>query len=417
MTKNETFIGRQPILDSALNVVAYELLFRSGNVTTSGVTDDLLATSTVIINTISQFGLDAVLGDHDGLVNVSHELLMSDMLELLPKDRVILEILETVEIDDAVIARCQELKAKGFRLALDDFEYRPVYEPLFDIVDVIKFDVMLSTQEAIESTLQVLKRWPKIILLAEKVEDQAQYDQCKKWGFNLYQGYFFARPSIISGKKADPNQMALMRIIGLLMTEAENTDIESVIKTSPALTLGLLRLVNSVSLGLKHKVGTLKQAMAVLGRNQLRQWAQLLLYTNNSGGDMPSPLMLMAATRGKAMELLCKSHGNTRYHSHEVVDRAFMAGVLSLVDVVLSMPMNEILDQLGLVDEIRRAILLHEGFLGELLKLQVILEGDDFAAIPALLTQTGVTTACLNQARVEAMRWANTLGTETEEDH
>lgn len=222
MPQNEFYLGRQPILNEHQNVVAYELLFRSGQTAVSGVTDDMLATSTVIINTISQLGIENVLDKQSsGFINLSYELLMSDMLELLPSERMVLEILETVEIDDRAIQRCRELKAKGFRLALDDFEYTSAYDPLFEVVDIIKFDVMLSGVQEIEQTLRILKRWPNLQLLAEKVEDQAQFQHFKNLGFTLFQGYFFARPVIMSGRKANPNQMILMRVIGQLMSDVD----------------------------------------------------------------------------------------------------------------------------------------------------------------------------------------------------
>lgn len=415
MSQGEFYLGRQPILNEHQNVVAYELLFRSGQTAVSGVTDDVLATSTVIINTISQLGVENVLDKQSsGFINLSYDLLMSDMLELLPRERMVLEILETVEIDDRAIQRCRELKAKGFRLALDDFEYTPAYDPLFEVVDIIKFDVMLSGMQEIEQTLNILKRWPKLQLLAEKVEDHAQFQHFKNLGFTLFQGYFFARPVIMSGRKANPNQMTLMRVIGQLLNDVELPEIERTFKESPNLTLGLLRLVNSVGMGLRNKIGTLHQALVVLGRRQLQRWVQLLLYAQNGGDATVSPLMLLAATRAKTMELLSQRHPDRSHHSQDALDRAFMTGVLSLVDALLGAKMEDILGQLGLIDEVKNAVLLREGFLGQLLTLVEKAEADDFAAVSMLLEQLGMTLADLNQAGLEAMQWVTSLGEEAD---
>ncbi len=414
MMQAEIYLGRQPILDGRQNVVAYELLFRSGQTATSGVTDDKLATSTVIVNTISQLGIDNVLDKQSGFINVSYELLMSDVLELLPRERIVLEILETVEIDDRVIERCRELKSMGFRLALDDFEYAPVYDPLFDVVDIIKFDVMLSDAQTIEQTLKVLKRWPRLQLLAEKVEDLEQFERYRQLGFALFQGYFFAKPAILSGKKNNPNQMTLMRVLSLLMADGEIPEIERIFKESPNLTLGLLRLVNSVGMGMRNKIGSLHQALVVLGRRQLLRWVQLLLYAQDDGGTATSPLMQLAATRAKTMELLSQCHSDQRHHSEDARDVAFMTGILSLVDALLGKRMDEVLGQLGLVDEVKNAVLRREGFPGLLLALVEKSEAGDFAAATTLLEQLNLGWLDLHRSTQEAMQWVSSLGEEAD---
>ncbi len=414
MMQAEIYLGRQPILDGRQNVVAYELLFRSGQTATSGVTDDKLATSTVIVNTISQLGIDNVLDKQSGFINVSYELLMSDVLELLPRERIVLEILETVEIDDRVIERCRELKSMGFRLALDDFEYAPVYDPLFDVVDIIKFDVMLSDAQTIEQTLKVLKRWPRLQLLAEKVEDLEQFERYRQLGFALFQGYFFAKPAILSGKKNNPNQMTLMRVLSLLMADGEIPEIERIFKESPNLTLGLLRLVNSVGMGMRNKIGSLHQALVVLGRRQLLRWVQLLLYAQDDGGTATSPLMQLAATRAKTMELLSQCHPDQRHHSEDARDVAFMTGILSLVDALLGKRMDEVLGQLGLVDEVKNAVLRREGFPGLLLALVEKSEAGDFAAATTLLEQLNLGWLDLHRSTQEAMQWVSSLGEEAD---
>jgi c-di-GMP-related signal transduction protein len=411
--QSEVFLGRQPILDHAQNVVAYELLFRSGQNLTSGVTDDLLASSNVIINTISQFGISNILGGQDGFINVSYALLMSDALELLPRERMVLEILETVEIDDRLIDRCRELKAKGFKLALDDFIYNPVYDPLFEIVDVVKFDLLAMTRLELEQTLHILKRWPGIRLLAEKVEDLEQFQRCKELGFSMFQGYFFAHPTVLSGKKANPNQLTLMKVLDQLMQDAEIPEIERNFKESPTLTLGLLRLVNSVAMGLPNKVGSLRQALVVLGRRQLQRWVQLLLYAQG-GSDISSPLMTLAAVRAKFMENLCLTLPNSSKGSEEVRERAFMTGILSLVDTLMGMKMEEVLKQFSLVDEVRNAVLKHEGLLGDMLTLVEKVEDGDFDTVANILVQYGLTADALNKAQFEAIQWAANLGEEAD---
>ena len=413
MSQTEIYLGRQPILNSAQSVIAYELLFRSGQAATAGVTNDLQATATVIVNTISNIGIENVLDQHSGFINVSYDLLMSDMLELLPRERMVLELLETVAIDDQVIARCRDLKNKGFRLALDDFEYAPVYDPLFEIVDIIKFDVMLSDTPTIEKTLHHLKRWPRLQLLAEKVEDQAQFDCYRNLGFSLFQGYFFAKPVIISGKKANPDQLKLMRVISQLAADIEIAQIEQTFKESPNLTVGLLRLVNSVGMGMRNKVGSVKQALVVLGRSQLQRWLQLLLYAQDNA-QSASPLMQLAATRAKTMELLMQRHPGKAQQGPDALDQAFMTGILSLVDAAMGVRMEDIIDQLGLIDEVKDAVLQRKGFLGQMLALVESVEAGDFNETARLLQALDLKLADINQATLAAIQWVADLDKEAD---
>ncbi|MHB8167191.1 MAG: EAL and HDOD domain-containing protein, partial [Sulfuricella sp.] len=340
----DIFLGRQPILDRNQHIVAYELLFRSSSQARSAnVTNDLLATAQVIIHAFSELGIASVLGDKKGFINFSADLLLSDMIELLPQDKVVIELLETIQVDEQIIRRCQELKAMGFSLALDDFGGDAQFEPLFDIVEVVKFELPQMGQEALEKHVNHIKRWP-VKLLAEKVEDIDQAIQCKGLGFDLFQGYYFARPVVLSGKRADSSKLMLLKLLELILGDAETHEIERAFKHNPSLSYNLLRLVNSVAVGTRYKISSLKQAIVVLGRQQLQRWLQLLLFVNR-GGDLQNPLLELAATRGKLMELLAVAQSKRDKDHH---DRAFMTGIMSLLDTLLGMPMEEVVKQVSL---------------------------------------------------------------------
>jgi EAL and modified HD-GYP domain-containing signal transduction protein len=216
-TKSEIFLGRQPILALDKSTVAYELLFRSeDSLLEANVADDLLSTSTVIVNMLSQFGLDNVLGNCDAFLNVSASLLMSETIELLPPERIIFEILEDVPISSQLVERCIELKDRGFRLAIDDFVYRSEYDPILPLIDYLKVDLGITAVESLPKVIAEIRKHSNATLLAEKVEEESQYIACKDLGFTLFQGYFFAHPVVITGKKPQPNQISLMRIMGML---------------------------------------------------------------------------------------------------------------------------------------------------------------------------------------------------------
>jgi EAL and modified HD-GYP domain-containing signal transduction protein len=194
---SDVFIGRQPVFDRRNHVVAYELLFRSGQDREAHIIDDSLATSQVIHRAFRDLGLRTVVGARRAFINVDAPTLMRRDIELLPADRVVIELLETIEVDKAMVKRCRELKAKGYRLALDDFvRYGTEYEPLLEIVDIVKIDVPALSRSSLANLVDLLHDWrPK--LLAEKVETSECARDCLALGFNLFQGFFFARPVIL----------------------------------------------------------------------------------------------------------------------------------------------------------------------------------------------------------------------------
>lgn len=399
------FLGRQPILDRDQHIVAYELLFRSSSENhNADVSSDLHATANVITQAFSELGIASVLGNKKGFINVSADLLLSDMIELLPQDRVIIELLESIQIDDQIISRCRDLKAMGFSLALDDYGGEAQLEPLFDIVEVVKFDLPQMENQALEKYVSHLKNWP-VKLLAEKVEHVEQAIHCHKLGFDLFQGYYFARPVILSGRRADSSKLAVMQLLGLVLDDAETFAIEQSFKHDPSLSYNLLRLVNSVAMGLPSKISSLRQAIVVLGRQQLQRWLQLLLFVNQ-GGDMQNPLLELAATRGKLMELLAAAQASQDRGLH---DRAFMTGIMSLLDTLLGLPIEEVVSQINLSDDVENALLKHEGKLGKMLLLVEKLEQNDFDAAEVILKEMHLTQKHLMEAQLAAMSWANLL--------
>ena len=404
----DIFIARQPIVDRKESLVAFELLFRSAHGSTeSGVVDDTHATAQVLVNAFGEMGIADVLGAHRGFINLDAEFLHSDLIELLPKQQVMLELLETIKIDDAIIARCHELKAKGFSLALDDVvELSDEIKPLLGLVEVVKLDLMLIDPARLPALVKELKRFP-VKLLAEKVEDREQAKRCMDMGFDLFQGYHFARPEMLSGKRSDPSKIVLIRLLSMMLEDVENDEIEEAFKENADLTYNLMRMVNSVGTGLATKISSLKHGLMVLGRQPLRRWVQLLLYASNKGTITVSPLMQLAATRGKLLELVAQQE---RSDDKDYADRAFMVGMLSLLDALLGEPLAEILARMSLHEEVEAALLKREGSIGHLLLLcEKIERGDVFAIQEMLHTHPDLTVDILNKAQLEALGWANSI--------
>lgn len=401
----DIYLGRQPILDREQRVVAYELLFRAGNTGGAQVADDVQATASVIQHAFGEMGVPTVLGSQLGFINISTELLLSDLIELLPKQQVVLELLETVTASEVVVERCRTLKQQGFRLALDDFIYDDSFRPLLELADIVKVDLLQHTPEALDGLVGQLKHWP-VRLLAEKVDSAEQAERCRTLGFELFQGYYFARPSVLAAKRADPTQLALTQLLGLVLRDADTAKIEQAFKHHPNLTYNLMRLVNSVACDARRTLSSVSQAILVLGRMQLQRWLQLLLFTLDSRMPYPSPLLLLAATRGKMMELLAQvQHRSTDYR-----EQAFMVGILSLIDVLIDKPLADIVAELNLDPRVAAALLRREGELGALLQLVESVEHPDLARTLALLQGAGgLTLAALTRAQLDAMHWAHQI--------
>lgn len=396
----ELFLGRQPILDRKQNLAAFELLFRSGHFNGATFEDDVFASATVINHAFTELGVEAVLGKHPGFVNLSAPLLMSEVIELLPRNKVVLEILETVKVSSTLIRRCVELKEMGFTLALDDFVgHEREFTPLLDVVDIVKVDVQRLAPAALQqvtSRLQLLNRK----LLAEKVDSREQADRCLELGYELFQGYYFARPSVITGRRLSGADAALMRLLRLLMVGGKD-GVDAALEEHPELADGLSRLAALV---------TSADTVATPSVRRPQRWLPLLIYMVSSapGAEIPSPLLVLAATRGKLMELLARA---LRPTDRELQERAFLTGTLSLVNALLAAPLAEILGTLPVADDVRLALSMREGELGALLALVEALEASDLTTIERALDRVpGLDHGRVIGLQVEAMRWADSIG-------
>ncbi|HJW55189.1 MAG TPA: EAL domain-containing protein, partial [Burkholderiaceae bacterium] len=256
------FLARQPILDRGQSLVAYELLFRNADTNAANVTSDLSATAAVIAHT-SQLGIEKVIGESLGYLNVDAAVLMSDIFQFLPKEKVVLEIVETTKATPEIIERIRFLVKQGFRFALDDVitDSEDVQKllPLADIVKIDLRDMPLSALLKLTPKFRLAKKK----LLAEKVENREQFDTCLELGFDYFQGYYFAKPAILSGKKLSPSQLAIMKLMTQVTSDADNSEIEHSIKQDVSLCFNLLRLVNAPAIGMRHRIDSISQALLV----------------------------------------------------------------------------------------------------------------------------------------------------------
>ncbi len=410
-TARDIFLARQPILDRDQTIVAYELLFRSGPQNFAQIENELSATASVIISLFHEMGVQSVLGNERGFINVDSTFLMSDMIELFPPDKIVIELLETIEITPTIVEKCRKLKQLGFSLALDDFTVmHEQHKLLLPMIDVVKVDLIQLSKDDLTKTLRKLREYPAK-LLAEKVETHEQFEHCKQLGFHFFQGYYFAKPVILTGKRLEPSTIALFKILSLVSDDdASSEALVDAIKGDSNLTYNLLKMVNSVGIGASQKIDTLAQAIVRIGRRSLQRWVQLLLYTINGKGQTSYPLMQLAATRAKMLEILCGCLNNPDTAMQE---RGFITGSFSLLDTLLSMPMADVMAKLSLHEDMKLALIERTGPLGQLLKLIEALEKGDFESVEATLnTLPGLNATMLNEAQMAAIRWVSSLSEE-----
>jgi len=407
-SSRDILIGRQSILDRNSQIFAYELLFRSSRQTNEAqVLDDTLATASVIVDTLMEVGVTRVLGGKKGFVNIGHDFLLSDAIFLLPGEHLVLEILETVPVTPETIARCRELKSRGYTLALDDYiGDQEMWAPILDQVSIVKVDILGVGDSEIEAVTKKLAPW-KIRLLAEKVETHAQLLKTMALGFSYFQGFFFARPVMLSGKKTDPVRQALTGILSLVLSDAETEEIIKAIRPHLDLVSSLLRVANVVGLSPGRTVTDLRQAILVMGREQLKRWLELLLFSASSSQNRYArPLFLLAIVRGRLMETLAPLwQGGNRPNP----DHAFLTGLFSLAEPLMEIPLQELLEGLPLDSGIKDALQGSKGPLGTLLAVarHLVPASPEEESLPGSLLALPLPPEALARVQTEAQIWAD----------
>lgn len=398
MELHKVFIGRQPIIGRNKKIFGYELLFRNSMVCDADVMNNIKATASVIVNVLNNVGLKKLIGEKRGFINVDAEILESGIFDLLPKESMVLEILETVELTDNIVDLCRKLRGEGYQLALDDFIYREPISPVMNAANYVKIDLPMYNRQSLTNVVKCLQAYP-VKLLAEKVETKEDFEICHALGFDYFQGYFFAKPSVVTAKSLSPAQLVLIELSRSLSREDDFHTIESFFKKNPELNYKLLKFMNSAAFYTTEKITSVRQSLALLGYRNLQKWVTLLLFAGEGGDFRSNPLLERAALRGRIMELLAKKITD----DPTTADSAFMTGALSLSDTLLEMPIASVLDELNLSREINDALIHREGFLGTLILIVEMLEQEKFSFIEEMLSRYNLTLENLFSMEVNAI--------------
>ncbi len=396
----EHFIARQPIFDTKGRVYAYELLFRSGLHNYFDCDDADHAAASVIANSALLFGLNEMTGNAKAFINCTRKVLLEDYMTVLPKERAVIEILEHVEPDAEVIAACKRLKEQGYILALDDFVYQKNYEPLLELADIIKVDFLLSDVEEQEQLAKMFI--PRgIRMLAEKVETHEVYEQAKQMGYQLFQGYFFAKPVIVSRKDIPTNKLQFLRILkDVHSDDVEFKKLAQTIQSEVSLSYKLLKLINSAAFALRHKVTNILQALSLLGIREIRSWVSLLSISSMAEGK-PAELVVSSLMRARFCEQLAAPLGVEERRSD-----MFLMGLFSLLDVIMSRPLDEILNEITVEEDIQAALLGEPGKFNLLLKLISTYDQAEWDQVSEICAELNLEETQLAEAYKDAVTWA-----------
>lgn len=394
---SDIYIARQPIYDRDLNVYAYELLFRGDTTNEAGFVDGDQATSDVIVNTFMEIGLNNIVGDRLAFINLTRAFIVDERPISLPRDRVVLELLEDIDADEEVIQATRRFVEQGYKIALDDFIFHESLRPLVEAASIIKIDVMALEEAEIRAHVEELRHYP-LKLLAEKVEHQAMYQLCVELGFDYFQGYFFAQPVVIQGQRLPNNRLSILRLLGRLQDPLLSTgELEELVSQDVTLSFRILRYVNSAALSLPRKIESIHEAVVLVGSQNIKHWA--LLLAMSSVDNKPVELVVMAMIRGKMAELLATALELPNPESY------FTVGLFSALDALMDNSMEEILTQLPLADHIASALLHGEGSHGEVLNCVLAYERGYWEAVRCKLLPMPDIRNCY----LDALKWAGEM--------
>lgn len=401
-------IARQSILDAKQNVFAYELFDRSrsfGNHTASSDAE-------MLFNLLSHVEYEALIEEKILFINCTHDSLAGGHLELIPAERVVLEIptLEGHHPDEieARVETLMDIRHQGFRLSFSHAVLSKQYASWLPQADFIKLDLSQIKPEQLASMTQLALKNSSVQLIAEKVETVEQYELAASHGIQLFQGYWFAKPILVTGQTLRPSQANIIQLINLIRQQATTIEIEDLLKRDPTLSFNLLRFINSAGFGLNRQISSFRHAVMLMGLKKLFRWSALLLTTSPSGG-VRSAVGEMAVVRGRLMELLA-----AEVLPADEADNAFVVGIFSLLDSLLGIPMTKALESITLPASVTQTLLYRSGCLANLLELTEACETANDEAFERCANLLNLSNHQVNMAHLHALAWAESLSSESE---
>lgn len=393
----DVFIARQPIFDRDQQVVAYELLYRDSEHNAAVIDDPDRATTTVFVNSFMELGLDRVLDRLPGYINMSRPLLLGEVELPRTDNPIVLEVLEDIVPDEGLLEALRWRRREGYRIALDDFRYATELMPLLELADVVKLDIRQLGPAGVEEHIRLMRGYPGMTLLAEKVETPEEFEHCAELGFDLFQGYFFCKPKVLRGRRAEPAELAVLELLGKLNDpEFRFDELAAIVERDVSLCYKLLRFVNSAYFNLPRRIGSVQHALVILGRANVRVWMSLIALSRVEG--KPHELLVTSLTRARMCQRLAE-----RLDWDSDPDTYFLGGLFAAIDAFVDRPKEEVVPSLSLNEEIENGVLHGSGPIGRVLDLVLHSERADWEGADLL----GLSAQRVNDLYVEAVRWAS----------
>ena len=395
----ETFVARQPILDGNKALYAYELLFRSGPENFFPSVDPDVASARVITSSTSVFGPHSLTVGRKAFVNVTRNLLTGDLLSILPNDWVVIELLETIEPDDEVLAACKMLKKSGYLLALDDFVEQAGYEPLIDLADFLKVDFLTTKPER---RRELAERYGgRVHLIAEKVETLEDVREGLELGYEYFQGFYFCQPEVVARREIPGFKLNYLRFIEeISRPELDFGRLAQVVEQEVSLSVKLLRFLNLAAFGFSGRVNSVRDALVLLGERALRKWATMIALCD-IGEDKPRELIVTSLVRAGMCERLAPG---CKLNTHR--DDLFLVGMLSLMDTLVGRPMTELVEETAVSAKIRAGLVEDDSLLGRVRSLVVAHERANWGQVATLAADLGVSESVIPDLYTQAVDWA-----------
>jgi c-di-GMP-related signal transduction protein len=396
------YLARQPILNRARELFAYELLFRDGLQNSCDGLDLELA-STSVLDTSFLIGFEKITGGHLMFINCPRDFLLRDYVSLFPPSAVVVEILEDIHPDQEVVDACRLLKEAGYMIALDDFVDSPGWAPLVALADILKVDFRATNRKEQRA---IVSRYAdkNLRMLAEKVETQEEYAEGMQMGYSLFQGYFFCRPEMMHLRALPSFRLAYLELLrAATAPEFDIRELASKIKHEPSLTFRLLRYLNSAAFGLRSEIHSVPHALSLLGERELRKWIAVVSVGVLADGK-PDELMTVPLVRGRFCELLAPLAGMAG-HANDL----FLMGLLSVMDAILDQPLDSILAELPVRREIKDALQTRAGLYWQLLEIAIAHEHADWEKVSALISGMEMKEEQVSAMYLSAVNWSMEL--------
>ena len=396
------FVARQPILTREQKVFGYELLFRDGVENFFRASDPEAAARSTLDSTLLM-GFDVLCDGHKAFINCTRDLLLKDGITLLPAEQTVVEILEQIEPDDLVVAACLRLKSGGYTIALDDFVANDPREALAPLVDILKVDFERTNRaEQIALVKQYAPSGRR--MLAEKVETQDQFAAAQEMGYVYFQGYFFRRPEVLRAREIPTNQMNYLRLLAAVSKdEMDLREVEQIIKTEASILYRLLRYLNSPIFGMRNEIHSIRHGLAILGEREIRRWIRLVTLVS-AGEQKSSDLVLSALVRARFCELVASKIPRTQ-------SDLFLVGMVSMMDAILEIPMEEILDKIALDKDTKSVLSGTGGRLQPVYELMLAQEAGKWQPAKESAERLHITESETGEMWWQAMQWGRQVST------